>query len=78
MAALEHLAEQGAIDLFYGDEAVVSQQATVPYAWQFPLEKQTAFVPSAQGASLSCFALVTRDNRSGVCCERRMLLCSSR
>jgi len=52
------------IDLFYGDEAIVSERATVPYAWQFPEEHHTAFVPSAPGASLSCFAMVSRDNRS--------------
>lgn len=66
MADLEHLAEQGAIDLFYGDEANVSERATVPYAWQFPDEKYTAFIPTTQGASLSCFALVNRDNRSHI------------
>lgn len=61
---LEYLAERGVIDLFYGDEANVSERATVPYAWQFPDEKQTAFMPTTQGASLSCFALISRDNRS--------------
>jgi transposase len=64
LEALEHLAEQGAIDLFYGDEATVSERATVPYAWQFLDEKYTAFMPTTQGASLKCFALVSRDNRS--------------
>jgi transposase len=63
---LERLAEEGRIDLFYGDEANVSERATVPYAWQFADEKYTAFVPTTQGASLSCFALITRDNRSHV------------
>lgn len=66
MQDLEHLAECGAIDLFYGDEANVSERATVPYAWQFSDEKYTAFTPTTQGASLSCFALVSRDNRSYV------------
>jgi hypothetical protein len=60
---LEQLAEDGAIDLFYGDEASVSERATVPYAWQFADEKHTAFMPATQGASLSCFALISRDNR---------------
>lgn len=63
MQDLEHLAEQGILDLFYGDEANVAERATVPYAWQFPDEKSTAFMPTTQGASLSCFALVSRDNR---------------
>lgn len=63
---LEHLAEQGAIDLFYGDEANVSERATVPYAWQFPDEQYTAFMPTTQGASLTCFAFVGRDNRSHI------------
>ena len=38
----------------------------MPYAWQFPDEKYTAFMPTTQGASLSCFALIRRDNRSYV------------
>jgi transposase len=63
---LERLAEEGVIDLFYGDEANVSERATVPYAWQFADEKHTAFMPTTQGASLSCFALVSRDNRSDI------------
>lgn len=66
MVDLEHLAEHGAIDLFYGDEANVSERATVPYAWQFPDEKYTAFMPTTQGASLSCFALIRRDNRAHI------------
>lgn len=60
---MEQLAQDGVIDLFYGDEASVSERATVPYAWQFDDEKYTAFMPATSGASLSCFALISRDNR---------------
>lgn len=63
MQDIERLAEQGVLDIFYGDEASVSERSTVPYGWQFIDENCTAFMPSVQGASLSCFALVSRDNR---------------
>jgi hypothetical protein len=58
---LERLSEQGRIDLFYGDESRVCLQPCVPYAWQFRDEQ--AGMPSAQGVGMSCFALLSRDNR---------------
>ncbi len=34
MNTLEKLAEQGLIDLFYGDQTQVSSEGYVPYGWQ--------------------------------------------
>ena len=61
LAELEHLSEQGHIDLFYGDESGVSLQPCVPYAWQFADEQ--VFAPAGKGGSVNCFALLSRDNR---------------
>lgn len=58
---MEHLAQSGAIDLFYGDETGVSQSGYVPYAWQFLDE--TVSIPVVRGKTLNCFGLVSRDNR---------------
>lgn len=62
MGELEALSEGHKIDLYYADEAAVSLEPCVPYAWQFADEE--AFMPSAQGKGVSCFALMTRDNRA--------------
>jgi hypothetical protein len=61
LGELERLWEQGKIDLFYGDESRVCLQPCVPYAWQFRDEQ--VGMPSAQGVGMSCFALLSRDNR---------------
>ncbi len=61
LAQLEALSEQGAIDVFYGDESGVSLLPNVPYAWQFADEVVT--LPSERGGRLNCFALVSRCNR---------------
>ena len=61
LAELEALSEQGAIDVFYGDESGVSLLPNVPYAWQFADEVVT--LPSERGGRLNCFALVSRCNR---------------
>jgi hypothetical protein len=62
LSELEHLSEQGQIDLYYGDEAAVSLEPCVPYGWQFP-DEQVA-MPSSQGKGVNCFALLTRGNRA--------------
>ena len=61
LAACEALAEQGHIDVFYGDESRVSMQPCIPYAWQFADEQ--VVMPSEQGGGVNCFALLSRDNR---------------
>ena len=48
--------------MYYADEAAVSLEPCVPYAWQFTDER--AFMPSEQGKGVNCFALLTRDNRA--------------
>jgi DDE superfamily endonuclease len=61
LSELERLSESRQIDLYYGDEAAVSLEPLVPYAWQFPDEQ--AAMPSSPGKGVNCFALLTRDNR---------------
>ena len=57
---LEQLSKSGLIDLYYGDERRVSLDPCVPYGWQFAGEE--VFMPSAKGAGLNCFALLSRAN----------------
>ena len=60
LGELELLSKSGMIDLYYGDESRVSMEPCVPYGWQFAGEE--VFMPSAKGAGLNCFALLTRVN----------------
>jgi transposase len=62
LGELERLAEQQQIDLYYADEAAVSLEPCVPYAWQFPDE--AVAMPSSPGKGVNCFAMLTRDNRA--------------
>jgi transposase len=64
LGELEALSEARRIDLYYADEASVSLEPCVPYAWQFADEQVS--MPSAQGKSVHCFALLTRDNQAMV------------
>jgi transposase len=57
---LEKLAQQGLIELYYGDESRVCMEPCVPYGWQFANEE--VFVPSSKGVGLNCFALLSRSN----------------
>jgi transposase len=57
---LERLAEQGLIDLFYGDESHVSSEGYVPYAWQFPGENIAIAV--CKGHKINIFGLISRAN----------------
>lgn len=60
MRELEKLADERAIDLFYGDECQVSLLPCIPYGWQFADEEVA--MPSSRGAALNCFGLLTRAN----------------
>ena len=60
MRELEKLADERAIDLLYGDESQVSLLPCIPYGWQFADEEVA--MPTARGAVLNCFALLTRAN----------------
>lgn len=60
LGELERLSQLDLIDLYYGDESRVSIEPCVPYGWQFKDEK--VFMPSAKGAGLNCFALLSRAN----------------
>jgi transposase len=62
LSELECLSEAQRIDLYYADEAAVSLEPCVPYAWQFRDEQ--AAMPSSPGKGINCFALLTRDNRA--------------
>lgn len=56
------MSEQQRIDLYYADEAAVSLEPCVPYAWQFA-DEQVA-MPSSPGKGVNCFALLSRENRA--------------
>ena len=58
---LEKQAQQGGIDLFFGDETKFSEQGYVPYAWQFKNEKIA--IKACKGKSINCFGLFSRTNR---------------
>lgn len=58
------MSEQQRIDLYYGDEAAVSLEPCVPYAWQ--LRDEQVAMPSSPGKGVNCFALLRRDNRASV------------
>lgn len=60
LGELERLAKRGQIALYYGDESRVCLEPCVPYGWQFVGE--SVFMPSAKGAGLNCFALLSRAN----------------
>ncbi len=60
LGELENLSKLGLIELYYGDESRVAMEPCVPYGWQFKGEE--VFMPSAKGAGLNCFALLTRAN----------------
>ncbi len=62
LGELEALSEAHKIDLYYADEAAVSLEPCVPYAWQFPDEQVS--MPSEKGKGVNCFALLARDNRA--------------
>ncbi len=57
---LEKLAEQGLIDLFYGDQTHVSSEGYVPYGWQFPDEQVSILVE--KGYKTNIFGLISRHN----------------
>lgn len=61
LGQLEQLSENQLIDLYYADESRVAVEPCIPYGWQFADEE--VFMPTAKGAGLNCFALLTRDNR---------------
>lgn len=60
LGELEKLSKLELIDLYYGDESRVLMEPCVPYGWQF--KDDQAFMPSSKGASLNCFALLSRAN----------------
>jgi len=62
LGAYERLSEQGAVDVYYGDEAGVALEPNVPYGWQFADEAVS--MPSEKGAGINCFGLFTRSNKS--------------
>lgn len=59
---LEQLWHNGSIDLYYGDESHLCEDAYVPYGWKF--SKEDIYIPSQRGARLNCFAMVDRNCRT--------------
>jgi hypothetical protein len=60
LRALESLAAQGLIDLYYGDETQVSSEGYVPYGWQFSDEKVAIY--TRKGYKMNIFGLINRNN----------------
>lgn len=58
---LEKLAEQGLIDIFYGDESHISSEGYVPYGWQFPNEEVAIY--TEKGYKINIFGLISRANQ---------------
>ena len=61
LIALEKQAQQGTIDLFFGDETQFSEQGYVPYAWQF--DDEDVAINASKGKSINCFGLYSRTNQ---------------
>lgn len=59
---LEQLWHNGSIDLYYGDESHLCEEAYVPYGWKF--SKEDIYIPSQRGARLNCFAMIDRNCRT--------------
>jgi len=53
LSLIENQAEQGNIDLFYGDETRFSEQGYVPYGWQFDDENVAIEVCKGKAINLS-------------------------
>ena len=58
---LESQANDGLIDLYYGDESHICTEGYVPYGWQFPGEN--VYIPSQRGYRLNIFGMIDRNNR---------------
>jgi transposase len=61
LALLEKLAQEGKLDLFYGDESGVCSEGYVPYGWQFPGER--VCILAQKGHKVNCFGLISRQSR---------------
>lgn len=60
MGLLEAQSEAGHIDLYYGDETVVSQEGYVPYGWQF--DDEDVAITCSRGKKMNYFGILTRQN----------------
>lgn len=60
LSLIENQAEQGNIDLFYGDETRFSEQGYVPYGWQF--DDENVAIEVCKGKAINCFGLLSRTN----------------
>ena len=61
MGLLEQQSELGNIELYYGDETQVSEQAYVPYGWQF--DGEDVHIKASKGAKMNYFGLLSRNNQ---------------
>lgn len=59
---LEQLWYDGSIELYYGDESHLCEEAYVPYGWKF--HDEDVYIPSQRGARLNCFAMIDRNCRT--------------
>jgi transposase len=63
LTELEHLSQQGLIDLFYADETGVSTDGYVPYGWVGKEEKIGVRLLPGTRHRINCFGLLSRDCR---------------
>ena len=59
LQGLERLWHKGSIDLYYGDESHICEEAYVPYGWKF--SKEDVYIPSGRGARLNCGKSIDAD-----------------
>lgn len=58
---LEIQANDGLIDLYFGDESHICTEGYVPYGWQF--RGEDVYIPSQRGYRLNIFGMIDRNNR---------------
>jgi len=61
LSLLEEQSRSEHIDLFYADEARVSQEGYVPYGWQF--RGEDVHIATSKGRGINCFAMLSRSNQ---------------
>jgi transposase len=61
LAELEKMSQQGAIDLFYGDETHLCSESYVPYGWQFTDEKICCLTDKSY--KFNCLGFINRQIR---------------
>ena len=59
---LEKLFQQGAVNLFYGDETRVRSAGYVPYGWLF--SDENVYIPVAKACKIDLWGLINRHDET--------------